>query len=148
MTPTLFGRWQTRILLLATVGLIVSIPFVLGIIGPKIDFEKSLVYLWVLGYVAVSGLIWDIIYHQIQRFRWDSDWPGAFQLIAGIWEFIFVVCGTKLFGFLPVPLPKDELPLEWLSIHYWVVWIAVYIASQSVMRIIFIRWRFKGGQWL
>lgn len=148
MTPTLFGRWQTRILLLGTVGIIVSLPFILGIIGPQVNNEARLVYLWILGYIAVFGLLWDFIYQQIQKSRWDSDWPGALQLIAGIWEFIFVVCGTKLFGFLPIPLPKDDLPLEWLFIHYWTVWIAVYIASQSIMRIIFIRWRFKGGQWL
>jgi hypothetical protein len=144
MTPTLFGRWQTRILLLVTVGSIVTAPFALGIIGPG----ANQVFFWILGYVAGFGLIWDIIYHQIQKFRWDSDWPGAFQLLAGIWEFVFVICATKLFGFLPIPIPKEELDPFWLFVHYWAVWIAVYIASQSIMRIIFIRWRFKGGQWL
>lgn len=34
MTPVLFGRWQTRIFLLATVGLLVSLPFALGYLGP------------------------------------------------------------------------------------------------------------------
>jgi hypothetical protein len=34
MTPTLFGRWQTRLLLLATLGVLVSLPFVMGWIGP------------------------------------------------------------------------------------------------------------------
>ncbi|PSB00725.1 hypothetical protein [Merismopedia glauca] len=149
MTPTLFGRWQTRLLLLATVGVLITLPFFFQIIGPQFNRpEQAYIYFWILGYVAFFGLIWDVIYHKIQGFRWDSDWPGALQLIAGIWEFVFVVCGTKIFGFLPIPLPKEELPPEWLSIHYWSVWIAVYIVSQSIMRIIFIRWRFKGGQWL
>lgn len=150
MTPTLFGRWQTRLLLLATVGAIVTVPFFLGIIGPQLDDSARFVYFWVLAYVAGFGLIWDAIYQQIQKSRWDSDWPGALQAIAGIWEYIFVVCGTKLFGFLPIPatIPKENLDLFWLTIHYWTVWLAVYTISQSLMRIIFIRWRFKGGQWL
>jgi hypothetical protein len=144
MTPTLFGRWQTRLFLLATVGAIVTLPFALGIIGPG----ANAVFFWILGYVAIFGLAWDFIYQRIQNFRWDSDWPGALQVLAAIWEFVFVVCATKIFGFLPIPLPKEELSLEWLFVHYWLVWIGVYLASQTIMRIIFIRWRFKGGQWL
>jgi hypothetical protein len=144
MTPTLFGRWQTRLFLLATVGAIVTLPFALGIIGPG----ANAVFFWILGYVAIFGLAWDFIYQRIQNFRWDSDWPGALQVLAAIWEFVFVVCATKIFGFLPILLPKEELSLEWLFVHYWLVWIGVYLASQTIMRIIFIRWRFKGGQWL
>ena len=132
MTPTLFGRWQTRLLLLATVGILVSLPFVIGLIGSS----ANSVYFWILGYVAVFGLGWDVLYNYLQKFRWDRDWPAAYQLLAGIWELVFVFCGVKLFGFLPIPLPKEELPL------------AVFISSQSLMRIIFPRWRFRGGEWL
>ncbi|MBW4575562.1 MAG: hypothetical protein KME08_09800 [Aphanothece sp. CMT-3BRIN-NPC111] len=144
MTPTLLGRWQTRLLLLATVGVLVTLPFAMGIIGPG----ASSIYFWILGYVAVFGLGWDILYQYIQKFRWDYDWPGVLQLLAGIWELVFVACGTKLFGFLPIPVPKEELALGWLVVHYSLVWLAVYIASQSLMRILFPRSRFRGGQWL
>ena len=49
MTPTLIGRWQTRLLLLATIGVLITLPFAFGTIGPG---ESSL-YFYVLGYVAL-----------------------------------------------------------------------------------------------
>ncbi|MBD2193952.1 MULTISPECIES: hypothetical protein [Calothrix] len=142
MTPTLFGRWQTRLLLLATVGVVVSLPFAIGLIGNT----PSTAYFWVLAYVAIFGLGWDVLYNYLQKFRWDRDWPAAYQLLAGIWEFIFVFCGVKIFGFLPIP--KEELAPQFLLIHYSIVWLAIFISSQSLMRIIFPRWRFRGGEWL
>ncbi|BAY90992.1 MULTISPECIES: hypothetical protein [unclassified Tolypothrix] len=144
MTPTLFGRWQTRLLLLATVGVLVSLPFAMGLIGPG----PNSVYFLILTYVAIFGLGWDVLYNYLQKFRWDRDWPAAYQLFAGIWEFIFVYCGVKLFGFLPIPIPKEELPPHIFLLHYSIVWLAVFFSSQSLMRIIFPRWRFRGGEWL
>lgn len=144
MTPTLFGRWQTRLLLLATVGVLVSLPFAMGLIASN----ANSVYFWILGYVAIFGLGWDVLYNYLQQYRWDRDWPAAYQLLAGIWELVFVFCAIKLFGFLPIPLPKEELPLAVFLLHYSVVWLAVFVSSQSLMRIIFPRWRFRGGEWL
>lgn len=142
MTPTLFGRWQTRLLLLSTVGVLVSFPFAMGLIGSSPDS----VYFWILGYVAIFGLGWDVLYDYLQKYRWDRDWPAAFQLLAGIWEAIFLFCGVRIFHFLP--LPKDELSPGIFLLHYSSVWLAVFIISQSLMRIIFPRWRFRGGEWL
>lgn len=139
MTPTLFGRWQTRLFLLASVGFLITLPFAVGIIGPDLGAG----YFWILGYLAFFGLGWDILYNYLQKFRWDRDWPGAFQLIAGIWEAVFIACGVKLLG-LP-SVPKD-LPLLWFIIHYSLVWLGIYVASHTLMRILFPRWRFRGGQ--
>ncbi|WP_414577617.1 hypothetical protein [Anabaena sp. CCY 9402-a] len=144
MTPTLFGRWQTRLLLLSTVGVLVSLPFAMGLIGGPPDS----IYFWILGYVAIFGLGWDVLYNYLQKFRWDRDWPAAYQLLAGIWELVFVFCGVKIFGFLPAPIPKDSIDLDAFVLHYSVVWLSVFIASQSIMRILFPRSRFRGGQWL
>ncbi|MEH2457416.1 hypothetical protein [Nostoc sp.] len=144
MTPTLFGRWQTRLLLLATIGVLVSLPFAIGWIG----FSANSLYFWLLGYVAIFGLGWDVLYDYLQKSRWDRDWPAVYQLLAGIWELMFVFCGVKLFGFLPIPLPKEELSPAAFLLHYSVVWLSVFISSQSLMRIIFPRWRFRGGEWL
>jgi hypothetical protein len=144
MTPTLLGRWQTRILLLSTVGVLVSIPFAIGLIGPG----ANTVYFAILAYVAIFGLAWDILYNYLQKSRWDRDWPAVYQLFAGIWEMVFVFCGVKLFAFLPIPIPDDELSIDIFLLHYSCVWLAVFISSQSLMRIIFPRWRFRGGQWL
>lgn len=138
MTPTLFGRWQTRLFLLATVGILVSLPFFLGIFEP--DFGIG--YFLVLGYIALFGCIWDILYNYLQKFRWDRDWPGVLQLLAGIWEAIFLAGYVNFFG-LP-GLPK--LDLFWFTLHYSLVWLSIYIASQTLMRILFPLWRFRGGQ--
>jgi len=141
LTPTLFGRWQTRILLFATVGLLLTLPFRFGIIGSG----ANLAYYWILGYVAAFGLIWDVVYNYLQQFRWDRDWPAAFQLLAGIWEAIFVATAIKTIGLPGVP---RDLPLPAFALHYSLVWIGIFTASQALMRILFPRWRFKGGQWL
>jgi hypothetical protein len=144
MTPTLFGRWQTRLLLVFTLGVLVSIPFATGWIVSR----PGPVYFWIVVYVAIFGLGWDVIYDQLQKYRWDRDWPAVYQFFAGVWELVFIYGGVKLFGFLPIPLPKEELSVQVLLLHYSAVWLTVLIASQSIMRIIFPRWRFRGGQWL
>ncbi|NET59653.1 MAG: hypothetical protein F6K47_26940 [Symploca sp. SIO2E6] len=145
MTPTLLGRWQTRLFLLATVGALLTLPFHLGIIGPGDPVDHLPPFFPILGYVALFGIIWDILYIYMQQFRWDRDWPGAFQLLAGIWEAVFIICIVKVFG-LP-GAPKD-LPIYWFTIHYSLVWLGVYLTSQSIMRILFPRWRFHGGRLL
>ncbi len=141
MTPTLLGRWQTRLLLFATVGVLVTLPFFLGYLGSG----ASPVYFYLLGYLAIFGLGWDFLYNYLQRFRWDSDWPGALQLLAGIWEGAFVFALVKAIGLPAVP---RELSLPEFVQHYSFVWLSIYLVSQSLMRILFPRWRFKGGQWL
>jgi predicted permease len=140
MTPTLFGRWQTRLFLLATVGTLVTLPFYLGLINSK----PSSIYFWVLGYVALFGIGWDMLYIYLQHFRWDRDWPGAFQFIAGIWEAIFVAVLITIIG-LP-GIPKEDFDLGAFALHYSLVWLVIYLASQTVMRILFPYWRFRGGQ--
>ncbi len=141
MTPTLIGRWQTRLLLFATVGVLVTLPFCLGYFGT----QPSWIYLWVLGYIAIFGLVWDWLYIYLQNCRWDRDWPGIFQLLAGIWEGGFLMVLGKIFH-LPGISP-DQLDPRLFIFHYGWVWIAVYGASQTVMRIVFPHWRFRGGRW-
>jgi hypothetical protein len=140
MTPTLLGRWQTRIFLMLTVGLLPTLLFFLRLFGNPGD----LIYLAILGYILLFGLFWDVVYIYIQQLRWDQDWPAVFQWGAAIWEALFFY-GLKQVVNLPLP---GELNWLWFCIHYSLVWICVFVSSQSLMRIIFPRWRFHGGQWL
>lgn len=140
MTPTLIGRWQTRLFLFATVGVLITWPFSLGLIEP--NFGAG--YFRVLGYLVLFGCGWDILYNYLQKFRWDRDWPGAIQLLTGILEAIFVACVVKSVG-LP-SVPREDLSLFWFAIHYSFVWLGIYVASHTLMRILFPRWRFRGGQ--
>lgn len=136
MTPTLFGRWQTRTLLLLTFGVLFTLPFMLFY-----GLTPALILLLVL----FLGYGWDIVYMVIQSGRWDRDWPPAYQLFAGVWEGVFVFVLSfflgKVFRVFAVPLPVFIL-------QYGVIWLVTFLASQSLLRIIFPNWRYRGGQWL
>ncbi|MCL2937167.1 MAG: hypothetical protein MGU50_11655 [Trichodesmium sp. MAG_R02] len=134
MTPTLFGRWQTRLLLLATVGILITIPF------------SEPIYFSVLAYIAILGLFWDVVYDFLQKFRWDRDWPGVYQLLAAIWEAIFLLLIANTID-LPL-LEVSDLETGNFALHYSLVWLGRYIVSQTLMRIFFPRWRFRGGRFL
>ncbi|WP_299487175.1 hypothetical protein [Acaryochloris sp. IP29b_bin.137] len=144
MTPTLLGRWQTRILLMETVGLVITLLFGGGFLGNP----EGSVYFWLLQYIIVFGLGWDYLYIQIQNFRWDQDWPAALQWLAAIWEAIFIVLLVEVLGIELPLIPASDWQLGWFIVHYGFVWVGVFIASQSLMRLMFPRWRFRGGQWL
>ncbi|MBD2577153.1 hypothetical protein [Oscillatoria sp. FACHB-1406] len=139
MTPTLYGRWQTRIFLFATAGVLVTLPFALGLLG----VNSGAVPLRVLGYLAIFGLVWDYGYTRLQYYRWDRDWPAAFQLAAGVWEALFFVAIAKFIG---LPGIDREFPLGEFFLHYSLVWLSIFTASQTLMRVLFPRWRFHGGQ--
>jgi hypothetical protein len=140
MTPTLIGRWQTRILLLGTLGILVTIPFSLN--GESVYFQVLLA-------IAVLGCLWDIVYNQLQTVRWDHDWPATLQVGAGIWEafFFYVPFRYLISNILNIGWLID-IPFDKFLLHYACIWLAVFTASQTLMRIIFPRWRFHGGEWL
>jgi hypothetical protein len=146
MTPTLLGRWQTRLLLMGTVGLLLTLLFCGGIFGNP----ASSVYFAILIYLILFGLGWDCLYMYIQGFRWDQDWPAALQWLAALWEAVFFILIRVILGIqLPfTDVDGGDFPLNWFVFHYLLVWIGVFIASQSLMRVLFPKWRFHGGEWL
>jgi hypothetical protein len=139
MTPTLFGRWQTRLFLFATVGSLITLPFTWGILGNA----AGIIFFRFLGYLVLFGLGWDALYNFLQKFRWDRDWPAVFQLAAGIWEAVFIAIAAKFIGLPGIP---QDFPLPDLALHYSLVWLGIFTASQTLMRVLFPRWRFRGGQ--
>jgi hypothetical protein len=142
MTPTLIGRWQSRIFLFATIGVLFSLPFALSSGIEHIQW----VYFWVLLYLSIFGLGWDILYNYLQKFLWDHDWPGVLILISSIVEAIFL---ALIINFVGLPnIPKDNFSLPLYVIHYSVVWVAIYCSSWVVMRLLFPRARFRGGAWI
>jgi len=143
MIPTLLGRWQTRIFLLATIGVLVSLPFAFGFIDLSRTFNP--VFFWVLLYVGIFGLGWDILYNYLQKYLWDHDWPGVLQFFGAIAEGILLILLIKFVGLPHIP---QALNLYAFVVHYSVVSVFAYLASWVVMRILFPRWRFRGGQWI
>ena len=93
MTPTLSGRMQSRFVLLLIVG--VPLTLVLGAVLPRPTATTTLsdmyeVFFAALVLVGVVGIVWELIYHGLQQFRWEKDWPTIFGLVTGIPEGIVV----------------------------------------------------------
>lgn len=138
MTPTYLGRIQTRILLLATVGSFVTLFY--GILAAFLNnnFVAFFIPFLILFLVAIFGIFWDILYNYAQKLRWDRDWPPAFSFITAFIEMLPVMLIALLLNVHPILF----------LFHYWSVWWATFIMALGPMRIIFPRWRFRGGQWL
>ncbi len=140
MTFTLFGRWQIRVLLFATVGLILTIAIALKS-TPNVATQTLLTLI----YLGGLGLGWDLVYHQLQRLRWDGDWNGLLQLIAAIWEGVFFVMLVKLIG-LP-GIDRSNFNVPGFVGFYTLLSLLNFIISYSLLRIISPYSRFNGGQW-
>jgi hypothetical protein len=139
MTAISLGRWLTRIFLLATVGVLVSLPFALGYWG----LRASLNYYWVLFYIGLFGLAWDVLYDFLHKFLRKRNWVRVFPLCAAIVEAVVLASLIKI-GALP-GIPPEEFDLAWFVLHYSLVLIAIYLCFWMVVRRLFPR-RFGGGR--
>jgi hypothetical protein len=143
--PTLSGRIQTRLFLLATVGLVVTaliVPVLPGA-GAAALSDRYRTGLVVLVSVAVLGVCWELLYHFLMQFRWEKDWPTLFGLITLVPE------GLLLWGLLEldaVPGITAAPAASAFWIHFTAVWLAVWLVANGPMRVPFIRWRFRGGR--
>jgi hypothetical protein len=145
VVPTLMGRIQTRIFLLATVGVVVTallVPILPGLDGPLSESYRT-AYI-VLAAVAVLGVGWEFIYHFLMQFRWEKDWPTLFGLITLVPEglLLFLLLRADVLAFAIDQAP----PASAFWTLFIVVWIAVWLVANGPMRVPFIRWRFRGGR--
>lgn len=143
MVPTLPGRIQTRIFLLATVGVIVTalLTPLLPLPGPLSAAYKT-TYI-ILATVLVVGIAWEFLYHLLMQWRWEKDWPSLFGLLTAVPEGILV---WVLLAAHAVPGISTTPPLSAYLIDFIVVWVCVWLVAQGPMRVPFIRWRFHGGR--
>jgi hypothetical protein len=141
MTPTLLGRWQMRLFLLPTIGLVASLPFTIGLLGPK-----SWTPLILLLYIGSLGFLSDLCAQQLQKLRWDSDWPGLLQLAGAVIE-ATILAVVLLTNRLPGVSTK-VVPIQWLLLQYVLVSLAMFLATPSLLKVLFPHSRFRGGQWL
>lgn len=148
MTPTIIGRIQTRLFLVATVGVIWTL-----LIGPLLTglapdgTTTSDVYRLAFGalvLVAVVGIVWEFLYHGMQQYRWEKDWPTLFGLITGLPEGIVVA--LLLSGGLPWDV--GDIPGTAYTVHFATTWVVIWLVANGPMRVLFVRWRFRGGQLL
>lgn len=157
MTATLLGRIETRAFLLLTVGLgwtLIITPF----LPAPSDMGLSDVYrltLTALGIVLIVGIGWDIIYYSLQQLRWNRDWPTLFGLLNGFNEAVttwWVLHLTNLLpghphiGYVPGSYGAGNPIFELFVIDFATTWVLVWLATQGPIKLVFIHWRFRGGQ--
>lgn len=144
MVPTLAGRIQTRIALLATVGALVTAlltPFLPG--GGPLQPRYGTTYL-LLAAVTVLGVGWEFVYHVLMQFRWEKDWPMLFGLLTFAPEGALVWFLAQRGSVPGLHAPSFAA----FSIHFLVVWLCVWLIAFGPMRVPFPRWRFHGGRLL
>ena len=140
MTFTLFGRWQIRVLLVVTFGLLLTI-LTLWRSNPAIAGQTLLTSIYLGGF----GLVWDIVYHQSQRLRWDGDWNGLLEFGGAVWEGLFLITIVKVIGLPGI----DRASFNMLGFIGFFTSFSLLgaIVTHSLLRILSPYSRFNGGQW-
>lgn len=141
VTPTLAGRLQTRVFLLVVVGSLWTL-----LVGPVLPRPPGagLPALYrgafsVLLIVLVVGLGWELLYHGLQQFRWEKDWPTLFGFLTGVNEGVVA-------WFVARALVEPPVPASTFVVHFTTTWIVTWLWVNGPMRVVFIRWRFNGGR--
>ncbi len=143
MLPTLSGRIQTRLALLAVIGGLVTL-----IIGPVLPGSAPLSQVYqdnfvILAAVAVLGVGWECLYHFLMQWRWEKDWPTFFGLVTAIPEGLLV---WLLLRAGALPGITGVVPPGAFACDFLAVWLSVWVVANGPMRVPFIRWRFHGGR--
>jgi hypothetical protein len=143
MVPILRGRIQTRIFVLCVIGALWTL-----LITPAVPPRSAPLHVrymatfTVLGVVLVVGFAWECLYHLLQQLRWEKDWPTLFGLLTGINEAVvawLIVSNVNLPGH-PSVLGRAFL------IHFVTVWLVTWMFVNGPMRVVSLRWRFRGGR--
>ncbi len=147
MLPSLAGRIHTRIILFFAVGLPITFLWAayLGDWRWPFPFEPF----YVLGMIFVVGLILDPVYIWIQSYRWEHDWPFAYQAVSMIFEFVIVLSLIQLdvLPFLPASLIATSDGFWNVVIHFSMVFFISFLGLLAFIQVFMIRWRFNAGQW-
>ena len=145
MTPTLIGRWQTRVFLMLVLGGPLTLLFML-VFGAFNASDSAGVFKLplLLAYVIAIGFVWDWLWIYLQGWRWDRDWPLAFQFASGVVEG-FAIFGLFAAGVLPGITFADGDAVRF-SLHYGTIFWVTYWFMLGPMRVVFPRWRFRGGR--
>jgi len=143
VVPTLTGRIQTRIFLLAVVGGLITLIIVPILPGSAPLDEKYRDGFLVLLSVAVVGVLWELLYHLLMQWRWEKDWPTLFGLVEGVPEGLLI---WILLSAGAIPGIAGSVGGVAFLIQFVLVWLGVWLVANGPMRVPFIRWRFRGGR--
>jgi len=142
MTYSLAGRMQTRILLFAGVGGIWA-ALITPILPTRLPLGRSYAMAFtVLALIIAVGVLWELLYHVLQQFRWDKDWPTVFSLAAGVPEglLLWALLGTDTW-FWDVPVTARAFWLLFVS-----TWLVIWAVLAGPIRVLVVRRRWRGGR--
>ena len=146
MTPTLSGRIQTRLALLGTVGVVWTL--FIGLLVPRpAGAETSAIYkalFTALLIVAVVGIVWELIYHALQQYRWEKDWPTILGLLVAVPEGLVAWWCLKN----DVPWSVGDVQASTFLTMFITLWLLVWAIANGPLQIFFLRWRYRGGRFL
>ncbi|MGK8488219.1 hypothetical protein [Nocardia asiatica] len=147
MLPTLNGRIQTRLLALSVIGFVVALIITPVLpTGPLSIGQAYRVTLSVLLATVLVGVLWELLYHFLQQFRWEKDWPTLFGFVTILNEGALM---WVLVRYTTVVLPEHLRPsLTAFLIQFVVTWMVFWLIVNGPMRVVFHRWRFQGGRFL
>jgi hypothetical protein len=150
MTPTIWGRLQTRVFLSVTAGLTWTAVITAALPRPAgLDAGSAYrIALEALGLMTAAGLLWEFIYHLLQQARWDKDWPSLFALVTVLSEAVplwFVLHALRVIhGTTGLSSPA----LPFYASYVATTWVVIWLFAQGPIRVLSVRWRFEGGQLL
>src|ERR1700760_3789188 len=130
MVPTMNGRMQTRIFLLAMIGGLITLIIVPLLPGRAPLGDKYRDGFLVLLSVAVLGVLWELVYHFLMQWRWEKDWPTLFGLATAAPEGILVWLPL---GAGPIPGLAGTVGGAAFAIQFIVVWLGVWLAANGPM---------------
>ena len=160
MIHTISGRIQTRIFLLGVVGgiwTVIITPLVRVVVDSQAMGSPDLVAVSqvtfsVLITVLLLGVLWEFVYHGLMQFRWEKDWPTLFGYVTIVNEGIVAYWfATSVAASTDAGAPEWRLLLSGLTLAPFLVafvttWIVVNLFANNMMKVFFIRWRFRGGR--
>ncbi|MFD6163262.1 hypothetical protein ACFWF7_32790 [Nocardia sp. NPDC060256] len=147
MLPTLNGRMQTRVLALSVIGFFVALIITPFLPTGSLSLGQAYrVTLSILLATVLVGVLWELLYHFLQQFRWEKDWPTLFGFLTMVNEGALM---WVLVRYTTVVLPESLHPsLTAFLIQFIVTWIVFWLIVNGPMRVVFHRWRFQGGRFL
>lgn len=147
MLPTLNGRIQTRVLALGVIGCFVALVITPFLPTGSLSLGQAYrVTFSVLLATVLVGVLWELLYHFLQQFRWEKDWPTLFGLLTMVNEGALM---WVLVHSTTIVLPETLRPsLTAFLIQFILTWIVFWLIVNGPMRVVFHRWRFQGGRFL
>lgn len=147
MLPTLGGRIQNKlvlVLILGTIWTLILTPF-LGSMGSgylDVFFNAFQVLCW----VAFLGIFWEFLWHGLQQFRWEKDWPIMYALFQYIPEgiLVFFVVNPNFLGLTT----GGGVPTGAFLLHYITTVLVTWTFVVGPVRIFFIKHRYSGGRYV